>query len=90
MEHKINLNYTSKIIIIVPTYNEVNINEQEYPRNKLEIIVIDSASIDRTSEKVKQGAMRHSDLNLKLIREPERKGKAYVLNTALNTQPKKQ
>ena len=45
-------NYTPKILIIVPTYNEAgfiekklsNIYEQEYPRGKLEVIVIDSAS----------------------------------------------
>lgn len=84
-------NYKPKVTIIVPTYNEVkliekkldNIYEQEYPRDKLEVIVVDSASTDGTPEKVRQWASKHLDLNLKLIIELERKGKAYALNTAL-------
>jgi len=84
-------NYKPKVTIIVPTYNEAkliekkldNIYEQEYPRDKLEVIVIDSASTDGTPEKVKQWASKHPDLNLKLIQEPERRGKAHALNMAL-------
>jgi len=84
-------NYKPKVTIIVPTYNEAkliekklnNINEQEYPRDKLEIMVVDSASTDGTPELVKKWAGKHPDLNLKLIVEDERKGKAYALNHAL-------
>jgi len=83
--------YLPKITIIVPTYNEAklvekkldNIYEQEYPRDKLEVIVVDSASTDNTPTIVKKWAEKHTDLNLKLIEEPERKGKARALNTAL-------
>ena len=84
-------NYKPKVTIIVPTYNEAkliekkldNIYEQEYPRDKLEVIVIDSASTDGTPELVKKWIEKHADLNLKLIVENERKGKAFALNNAL-------
>jgi len=84
-------NYRPRVTVIVPTYNEAkliekkldNIYEQKYPRDKMEVIVIDSASTDETPEKVKQWASKHPDLNLKLIQEPERRGKAHALNTAL-------
>jgi len=88
---KVDENYKPKVTIIIPTYNEAkliekklnNINEQEYPRDKLEVVAVDSASIDGTPELVKKWAKRHLNLNLKLITEDERKGKAYALNHAL-------
>ena len=88
---KLDPNYRPKVTVIVPTYNEAeliekkldNIAEQEYPRDKLEVIVVDSASNDGTPEKVREWSKKHPELNLKLITEPVRKGKAYALNTAL-------
>jgi cellulose synthase/poly-beta-1,6-N-acetylglucosamine synthase-like glycosyltransferase len=87
----VNPSYLPRITIIVPTYNEAkfverkldNIYEQEYPRDKLEVIVVDSASTDNTPTIVRKWAERHPDLNLKLIEEHERGGKARALNTAL-------
>ena len=88
---RVNENYRPKVTIIVPTYNEArliqrklnNIYEQEYPRDKLEIVVVDSASKDMTPELVEEWAKKHPDLNLKLVMENERRGKAYALNHAL-------
>ena len=84
-------NYQPKITIIIPTYNEAkhienkldNIQEQNYPRDRLEVIVIDSASTDGTPEKVNQWANNHPDLKVLLVKEPVRKGMAHALRTAL-------
>ena len=63
--------YRPKVTVVVPTYNEAeliegkldNIAEQEYPRDKLEVIVVDSASTDGTPEKVREWAKRHPELD---------------------------
>lgn len=52
--------YTPMALVIVPTYNETwfidaklsNIYGQDYPRDRLEIVVVDSASSDGTPKKV--------------------------------------
>jgi len=83
--------YKPKVSIIVPTYNEAGLIEsklddlarQDYPRELVEIIVVDSASTDGTPEKVEEWARRNPDVKLALIREPVRRGKAYALNNAL-------
>ena len=80
---KIDPNYKPKITIVMPTYNEAkfierkldNIYEQEYPKDRLKVIVVDSASTDNTSVLVKKWMEKHPDVNLKLIEEPERRGK---------------
>lgn len=83
--------YHPSVSIIVPTYNEAqlietkleNVHEQEYPRDKMEIIVIDSGSDDGTLRKAEEWARVHKDLKTRLISEPERRGKARALNKAL-------
>ena len=72
--------YEPKVTIITPTYNEAkliekkldNIYQQNYPKNKLEIIIVDSASTDETPELVKKWAEKHPDIDLKLVEEPVR------------------
>jgi len=84
-------NYRPKVTVIVPTYNEAgfiekklnNIYEQEYPKDKLEVIIVDSASDDGTPELVRKWVSGHPNVNLKLIEEAERRGKALALNLAL-------
>jgi len=88
---RVDSRYRPRVSVIIPTYNEAkliqkklsNVLEQEYPRDKLEVIVVDSASTDETVEKVKEWRNKHLDLDLKLIQELERRGKANALNTAL-------
>jgi cellulose synthase/poly-beta-1,6-N-acetylglucosamine synthase-like glycosyltransferase len=83
--------YKPKVSIIVPTYNEAALIEsklddiagQDYPRELMEVIVVDSASTDGTPEKVEEWARRNPGLKLVLIREPARRGKAFALNNAL-------
>lgn len=78
------------VSVVVPTYNEEdtinnklrNLMEQEY--SNMEIIIMDSASEDRTIELITKSmqAMKDSGLNVKLMRESERRGKASALNEA--------
>jgi len=83
--------FQPRVTIIVPTFNEAglikgkldNIYSQEYPRDRVEIIVVDSASTDGTLDKVREWAGEHRDVSLITIGGPVRRGKAYALNTAL-------
>ncbi|MEM0066687.1 MAG: glycosyltransferase family 2 protein [Sulfolobales archaeon] len=84
-------NYKPKVTVIIPTYNESkliekkldNIYEQDYPKELMEIVVVDSASTDGTPRLVEEWASRHKDVELKLVVESERRGKAFALNNAL-------
>ncbi len=84
-------NYKPKATIILPTYNEEeliaekldDLLKQNYSKDKLEIVVVDSASIDRTQQIVNSWAQKHSESELKLIVEDARRGKLQALNTAL-------
>ena len=88
---KMDPNYRPKVTIIVPTYREAefiwdrldNIYAQNYPRNLVEVIVVDSASDDGTVDLVKRWASGHRDFDLKLVEEPERRGMVPALNYAL-------
>jgi len=87
---KIDQNHIPILSIIIPTYNEASlidrklddIFEQDYPKDKMKIIVVDS-STDETPSKAKQWKEKHREIELNIIEEDERKGKAYSLNTAL-------
>ena len=75
-----------KVSVLVCTHNEAsvidrrirNILEQNYPREKMEIIVVDS-STDATTDKIK-GKWRNDVL---LIEEEKRRGKASAINLGL-------
>jgi cellulose synthase/poly-beta-1,6-N-acetylglucosamine synthase-like glycosyltransferase len=83
--------YKHRVSIIVPTYNEANlvkqkldnIASQDYPKDLVEIIVVDSASTDGTLEVAKEWIAGHRDVRAKLIEENVRRGKAHALNKAL-------
>ncbi|MBE9391226.1 glycosyltransferase [Fervidicoccus fontis] len=83
--------FKPKITVIVPTYNEAKLIEkklddiyaQEYPRDRLEVILIDSASSDGTLEIAEKWKEEHGEINLKIIEEDSRRGKAHSLNEAL-------
>lgn len=75
------------VSVIVPTFNEEstivrklrNLMEQDYP--SMEIIVIDSASHDKTVELINK-YVEDNNFHVKLIKESVRRGKASALNEA--------
>lgn len=81
---KSDADYKPLISVIIPTYNEElmirdkikNTFELNYPKEKREIIVVDSASTDNTVDIVK------SFDSVILITQKERKGKAHALAEA--------
>jgi len=88
---KMDPNYRPRVTIVIPTYNEAkmirerldNIYAQDYPRSLIEIIVVDSKSDDGTVDLVREWVSKHSDVRLRLIEEPERRGMVPALNYAL-------
>lgn len=88
----IDKSYSPKISFLIPTYNESdairfkleNLLKVDYPKDQLQVIVVDSNSTDRTVEVVKVFTQLHPELDVKLISESKREGKSVALNTALN------
>lgn len=82
------LTFTPEATIIIPTYNEEQVIEeklknllaQDYPRNKLQVLVVDSGSTDRTTEVVQ----RFLDYGVELLSKKERKGKAGAIKYTLD------
>jgi cellulose synthase/poly-beta-1,6-N-acetylglucosamine synthase-like glycosyltransferase len=78
------------VSIIVPTYNESpvvekklrNLAEIDYPRDKVELIVVDSASSDGTATQARR-AFEEMGFKGVVLEEAERRGKASGLNTGL-------
>jgi len=81
-------NITPTVSFIITAYNEEkrivekieNTLKQDYPREKLEIIVASDCSSDRTDEIVKSYQAR----GLRLVRAPERKGKENAQKLAVD------
>lgn len=81
-------NTNFKITVIIPAYNEESsiletikhVMKSDYPKNKLEVIVINDGSTDNTSKIVKSILPKYK--NLRLINK-ENSGKARSLNQAI-------
>lgn len=88
---KINRGFMPNVSIMIPLHNEEKIIEQKlenireisYPKEKIEIIVTDDASTDQTPTKTQTFKEKNKELNIKLIRNNSRLGKAKALNAAL-------
>jgi len=89
---RINRDFQPKITILVPTYNEEstielkleNIKDVSYPKEKIEVIVADDGSKDRTIEKVKCFMEKNPELKLKIVQQNLHVGKSVTLNKALD------
>ena len=91
----INPHYTPGVSIIIPCYNEqewihravISCMNQDYPVEKLEVIIVDDCSTDKSVEKIKQVMeMIHSEADrygtrerLKLVTLPQNGGKRQAL-----------
>jgi len=84
----LNVEYSPSVSVILPTYNEEatiksklrNLLDQGYP---VEIVLVDSASQDRTLSLAME-FMQDNGLDVRIIAEKERRGKASALNNAFN------
>ena len=73
-----------KVSILISAYNEesvierkiLNILELDYPKDKLEVLIGDDGSADRTAEIVE----RYKDRGITLVKAPKNAGKAAMLN----------
>jgi len=90
-----NEGYGPHVTIVLPTYNEArlisskldNVAQQQYPLDKVNVLVIDSGSTDGTVDVVKKWEANNARLRLCIVHESQRKGKADALNTALQHAP---
>jgi biofilm PGA synthesis N-glycosyltransferase PgaC len=89
---KVDSNYKPKISILVPTYNEssiillklTNLIRLSYPKDLVEIIVVDSNSSDNTAQIVRQFSDELPQVKIRILVERDRKGKVHALNYALD------
>lgn len=79
-----------KVSIVVPCYNEQEtigllikaISEQDYPLDKLEVVIADGLSSDRTLEVIAEHSNRFPQINIRVVNNPKRIIPAGV-NTAI-------
>ncbi len=83
--------YKPQISIIVPTYNEscnigfklCNLIRLAYPKQLIQIIIVDSNSEDGTIHIIRDFVKNHPEFDFLVITEEKRKGKSAALNLAL-------
>lgn len=83
-------NNSPNFTVIVPTYNEAeiiekklgNLGKQDYPSEKLNIVLVDSSSNDGTVRKIEKWS-EDNELDFELIEESKRLGKFHALKIAL-------
>lgn len=80
------------VSFLVPTYNESdvirykleNLCRLDYPKNLIQILIVDSNSTDCTIDVVREFAKQHPELNIEILIETERAGKSAALNASLS------
>lgn len=88
---KIDPQFSPNVTILVPVHNEEktiqakleNLAEVLYPKDKMEIILIDDSSTDQTLAKAYDFLEKHPELSVKVLKQNPRKGKAGALNKGL-------
>lgn len=87
---KITLQSYPLVSVLVPAWNEEktvtktlrSLSHLDWPNDKLEIIVINDGSTDKTSQKVRTFMQSHKSMNI-VLHEQENKGKGASLNVGL-------
>lgn len=87
---KVRLRILPKVSIIIPAYNESDriaetlrhVVRLKYPKEKVEVIVVDDGSADSTAAKVREAQQRWGESSIQLISQPNR-GKGSALNRGL-------
>lgn len=80
----------TKVSLIVATYNEEatlpaklrNVLEQDYAKERIELVIIDSGSTDRTPKIVEEFIQQNPNIKVVFIQEKERLGKSHAVNIA--------
>lgn len=88
---EIDRTFAPHITIIVPAHNEEktielklrNLLKLIYPKERMQVLVVNDASTDQTLRKINEFASSHSDMKIEILDEPERRGKVGGLNHAL-------
>jgi len=88
---KIDRDYTPRVTILIPTYNEgsiiklklENLLKLDYPKDLIQCIVVDSASTDKTLDEVGDFVSEHPEMEIEVLKEESRSGKSAALNYAL-------
>ncbi len=83
--------FQPSVSILVPAHNEEEVIERKlenlkdisYPTEKIEIVVVDDASEDKTLTKVENFIANNPELNIKVVKQNPRAGKSAALNNAL-------
>jgi cellulose synthase/poly-beta-1,6-N-acetylglucosamine synthase-like glycosyltransferase len=84
-------NYQPFVSVLVPAHDEEDIIEKKlenialvsYPKQKIEVIVVDDGSEDKTLMKAENFASHHPELRVKIVKQNPRVGKSAALNSAL-------
>ena len=79
-----------KVTIAIPVYNEektlaktlASVLRLDYPKDKIECIIVNDGSVDRTGEIAKELVAKHKENNIILISQ-ENKGKGAAMNAAM-------
>ncbi|MEM3004569.1 MAG: glycosyltransferase [Candidatus Bathyarchaeia archaeon] len=85
------IEYLPKVTVVIPAYNEerhigktlLHHVRSDYPKDRLEIIVVNDGSRDRTEQEVKRIMKENPDTAIKLINHTVNLGKRHALATGI-------
>ena len=84
------MNDLPEVSVVVPIYNEekyieqflISLSDQDYPKNLMEIILVDGMSLDKTRAKIVDFSSRYHNMNI-IILDNENKTVPYAMNIGI-------